>query len=157
MKKTVVDIISESAAETFDIGLAIGRKAINGDVFALSGELGSGKTCFTHGLARGLGVGSEYAITSPTFTLMNEYSGRCELYHFDVYRLNQTSELDDIGYDECISEKGVVVIEWAEKIEDVLPEDSVRIKFEYLDEKSRRVVISGSENRLSRLLCDISL
>ena len=99
-KKALVEIESESAEQTFAIGFAIGEKAEEGDVFALSGELGSGKTCFTGGLARGLGVEENYQITSPTFTLINEYPGRCRLYHFDVYRLNQLSELDDLGYDE---------------------------------------------------------
>jgi tRNA threonylcarbamoyladenosine biosynthesis protein TsaE len=155
IEKALVEIISVSSEHTFDIGLAIGRKAHEGDTFALSGELGSGKTCFTGGLARGLDIGQEYSITSPTFTLINEYSGRCRLYHFDVYRLTQAGDLDDIGYDEYVSGKGVVVIEWAEKIEEALPADAIRIKFVYLEENKRKLILQGPENRIKKLICDI--
>jgi len=155
VEKALVEIISESSENTFDIGLAIGRKAQAGDTFALSGELGSGKTCFTGGLARGLDIGKEYSITSPTFTLINEYSGRCRLYHFDVYRLTQSGDLDDIGYDEYISGKGVVVIEWAEKIEEALPVDAIKIRFEYLEENKRKIVICGPESKIKKLVCEI--
>lgn len=153
--KALVEIISESSENTFNIGLAIGRKADSGDTFALSGELGSGKTCFTGGLARGLDIGKEYSITSPTFTLINEYSGRCRLYHFDVYRLTQAGDLDDIGYDEYISGKGVVVIEWAEKIKEALPDDAIKVKFEYLEENKRKIIIHGPANRIKKLIYDI--
>ena len=95
-----IEIISNSAEQTFKIAQSIGKKAKDGDLFALSGELGSGKTCFTQGLALGLGVSEEYQITSPTFTLINEYPARCKLYHFDVYRLGSYSELEDLGYAE---------------------------------------------------------
>ena len=152
-----IEIISESSEQTFNIGEAIGRKAGPGDTFALSGELGAGKTCFTGGLARGLGVGYDYSITSPTFTLINEYCGRCKLYHFDVYRLSQAEDLDDIGYDEYIAGKGVVVIEWAEKISDVLPDDTIKILFEYLEENKRKIVIHGPEKRIMQLVKDIQM
>jgi len=153
--RALLEIISESSVKTFEIGLFIGRKSQAGDTFALSGELGSGKTCFTGGLARGLDIGQEYSITSPTFTLINEYSGRCKLYHFDVYRLTQLNDLDDIGYEEYISGKGVVVIEWAEKIADALPIDTIIINFEYLEENKRKIVISGPEMRIKNLVNDL--
>ena len=111
-----IEIISNGPEQTIEIARHIGEKLKRGDLLALSGELGSGKTCFTKGLAVGLGVSAEYQITSPTFTLINEYPARCKLYHFDVYRLNGYSELEDLGYDEYLSGDGVVVIEWAEKI-----------------------------------------
>lgn len=152
---TLVEIESESARQTFMIGFAMGKQARVGDVFALSGELGAGKTCFTGGLARGLGVGENYIITSPTFTLVNEYPGRCRLYHLDVYRLNRMGELDDLGYDEFLSEKGVVVIEWAEKIAGALPSDVISIKFKYIDENSRIIIIRGPQRRVGNLLRDI--
>jgi tRNA threonylcarbamoyladenosine biosynthesis protein TsaE len=154
-ENALVEIESESAEQTFAIGFAVGKRAGEGDVFALSGELGAGKTCFTGGLARGLDIGEDYAITSPTFTLVNEYPGRCRLYHFDVYRLNQIGELDDLGYDEYVSGKGVVAIEWAEKIAGALPPDTVSIHFTYVDENKRNIRISGPRKRVCDLLKDI--
>ena len=152
----LVEFESKSAKQTFSIGFAVGRKAREGDVFALTGELGSGKTCFTGGLARGLGVGEEYAITSPTFTLINEYPGRCRLCHFDLYRLNHSSELLNLGYEEYISGEGVVVIEWAEKIAEVLPGDVVSVCFRYVDESKRIIGFIGTEKKVCELVQDIS-
>ena len=152
----LVEFESKSAKQTFSIGFAVGRKAREGDIFALTGELGSGKTCFTGGLARGLGVGEEYAITSPTFTLINEYPGRCRLCHFDLYRLNHSSELLDLGYEEYISGEGVVVIEWAEKIAEVLPGDVVSVCFRYVDESKRIIGFIGTEKKVCELVQDIS-
>lgn len=153
-ENALFEIESESAEQTFSVGFAVGAKAREGDIFALSGELGAGKTCFTGGLARGLGVGESYTITSPTFTLINEYPGRCRFYHFDVYRLNQIGDLDDLGYDEYVSGKGVVAIEWAEKIADALPSDTVSIKFIYVDENKRIIEISGPQIRIRDLVKD---
>ena len=155
-ENTFVEIHSASARQTFMMGFAIGKKAREGDVFALSGELGAGKTCFTGGLARGLGVGENYIITSPTVTLVNEYPGRCRLYHLDVYRLNRVCELDDLGYHEYISGKGVVVIEWAEKITGALPSDTIFVRFIYVDENSRSITIQGPPEKLEDLLRHIS-
>jgi tRNA threonylcarbamoyladenosine biosynthesis protein TsaE len=149
-----IEIISNSAEQTFDIARLIGEKLIDGDLLALSGELGSGKTCFTKGLAKGLGVSEEYQITSPTFTLINEYPARCKLYHFDVYRLNDYSEMEDLGYEEYLAGDGVVVIEWAEKIARIIPRDSIFIDFEYVNENSRKMIIRGLKSRLSELLTD---
>jgi tRNA threonylcarbamoyladenosine biosynthesis protein TsaE len=149
---TKIEIISESAEQTREIARFIGEKLREGDVLALSGELGSGKTCFTGGLARGLGVDEKYQITSPTFTLINEYPGRCKLYHFDVYRLNSYTEFEDLGYEEYFCGDGIVVIEWAEKIVQILPVDTFFISFEYLDENRRRIIIKGQKNRLKELI-----
>jgi len=146
-----ISIITCSAEETFVFARAVGEKLQEGDILALSGELGSGKTCFTGGLARGLGVSENYQITSPTFTLINEYPARHRLFHFDVYRLNDYSDLDDLGYDEFISGKGVVVIEWAEKIAAIIPETAIFINFEYIDENKRKITIKGPQHKLSRL------
>lgn len=154
-KNDLFEIVSENAGQTVAIGFAIGEKAGAGDIFALSGELGVGKTCFTGGLARGVGVGDHYPITSPTFTLVNEYPGRCPLYHFDVYRLNGVDDLDDLGYDEYLSGKGVIVIEWAEKIAKALPPDSISIRFTYVDEYKRIISISGPQKRIRDIVKDI--
>jgi len=156
-KNTKIEIISESAKQTEEIACFIGGKLREGDVLALSGELGSGKTCFTGGLARGLGVSEKYQITSPTFTLINEYPARYKLYHFDVYRLNSYSEFEDLGYEEYFSAKGIVVIEWAEKIVQVLPENTIFMQFEYLDEDKRRIVIKGQKRRLRELAIDTKM
>lgn len=150
------EIESNSSQQTSDIGFAIGKQAGEGDVFALSGELGAGKTCFTAGLARGLGVTEDYAITSPTFTFINEYPGRCRLYHFDVYRLNHLIELDDLGYEEYVSGRGVVVIEWAEKIAGALPSDAVIIHFQYVDENRRVIRFRGPQKKIWNLVQDIN-
>ena len=156
-KKTKIEIISESSRQTREIAHFIGEKLREGDVLALSGELGSGKTCFTGGLARGLGVDEKYQITSPTFTLINEYPGRCKLYHFDVYRLNSYSDFEDLGYEEYFCGKGIVVIEWAEKIVQVLPANTFFISFEYLDENKRRIVIKGQKRKLKELAIDTKM
>ncbi len=150
----VKEIISVSAQQTWEIARSIGEKLRQGDVLALSGELGSGKTCFTGGLARGLGVDEKYQITSPTFTLINEYPARHRLYHFDVYRIKDYDEFENLGYEEYLGVEGVVVIEWAEKIAKRLPVNTLWITFEYLDEDERKIIIKGPENRLKELMKD---
>lgn len=156
-KKAQIEIISGSAQKTMEVARLLGAKLRKGDILALSGELGSGKTCFTAGLARGLGVSESYQITSPTFTLINEYKARCNLYHFDLYRLNGYSEFEDLGYEEYFSSEGVVVIEWAEKIAEILPKSAFFIKFDYVDESSRKINIQGPKRRLKELARDIGM
>jgi tRNA threonylcarbamoyladenosine biosynthesis protein TsaE len=150
-QEKIIQITTCSADETFAFARVIGEKLQEGDILALSGELGSGKTCFTGGLARGLGVSEKYQITSPTFTLINEYPARHRLFHFDVYRLNDYADLDDLGYDEFISGKGVVVIEWAEKIAQIIPDTAIFINFEYIDENKRKIIIKGPQHRLKEI------
>jgi tRNA threonylcarbamoyladenosine biosynthesis protein TsaE len=156
-KNTKIEIISVSAEQTWKIARFIGGKLKKGDILALSGELGSGKTCFTGGLARGLGVNEKYQITSPTFTLINEYPARFKLYHFDVYRLNGYSEFEDLGYEEYFCSDGIVVIEWAEKIVQILPANTFFISFEYLDENRRKIIIKGLKSRLNELAIDTKM
>jgi len=156
-RNTKIEIISVSAEQTWEIARFIGGKLRKGDVLALSGELGSGKTCFTGGLARGLGVNEKYQITSPTFTLINEYPARFKLYHFDVYRLNGYPEFEDLGYEEYFCSDGIVVIEWAEKIVQILPANTFFISFEYLDENRRKIIIKGLKSRLNELAIDTKM
>ena len=146
-------LISESAEETQNIGRIIGEGLSSGDVVALTGELGSGKTCITCGIARGVGVPEEYRITSPTFTLINEYPGRVTLYHVDTYRLSGSSDLKDMGYEEYFYGDGVTVIEWADKIKDILPEDEecLNIRLRYIDENKREIKISGRTDEIERI------
>jgi tRNA threonylcarbamoyladenosine biosynthesis protein TsaE len=146
------EIISVSAQQTWEIARCIGERLGKGDVLALSGELGSGKTCFTGGVARGLGVDEKYQITSPTFTLINEYPARYRLYHFDIYRIKDYAEFEDLGYEDYFSGEGIVVIEWADKIAEKLPMGTFLINFEYLDENKRRIIIEGPERRLKELI-----
>lgn len=152
-----VEIISLSHQNTVEIACAIGRQLLDGDVLALSGELGSGKTCFAGGLARGLDLSEKYQITSPTFTLINEYPARYKLYHLDVYRLSDHSEFDNLGCDEYLGVEGIVVIEWAEKIAQFLPVKTIFINFEYIDEGKRKIVIEAPAERLKELIKDIKM
>lgn len=115
-----------------------------GTVIALDGELGAGKTVFVKGIAMGLGIFED--ITSPTFTIVKEYSGRLKLYHFDVYRIEDSSELFQIGFDEYINGEGVSVIEWAVNIEDTLPSDTIYINIEGSGYSQRKIEIGGNAN-----------
>lgn len=132
-------------------GEVIGEHLQRGDVVALVGELGTGKTCLTAGIALGLRVPEVYPITSPTFTLINEYPGRLPLYHLDVYRLSGTLDLEEMGYEEYFYGDGVVVIEWAEKIKDLLPPCTLLVEFTYIDDNNRRLVITGEAGKVAKI------
>ncbi|SEM31401.1 tRNA threonylcarbamoyladenosine biosynthesis protein TsaE [Syntrophus gentianae] len=152
----IKSILSRNAGETLRIGEIIGRCLTTGDIVALIGDLGTGKTCLTQGMARGLGVSDSYAVASPTFTLINEYPGRHVLYHLDVYRLTGSKDLEEMGYEEYFYGRGVSVIEWAEKIVDIIPETAITISFTYLDENSRRIEISAPDKRLEEISSALS-
>lgn len=122
-------IETRSAEETFQLGVEIGKKAVKGQVFTLVGDLGVGKTVFTQGLAKGLDI--EESISSPTFTIVQVYDeGRLPFYHFDVYRIGDISEMDEIGYEDYVYGEGVSLIEWANLIEEILPENRTSIIIE---------------------------
>lgn len=121
----MLSTITKSPEETARIGTTLGSLLRAGDIICLQGELGAGKTCFAKGIARGMGI--EGPVTSPTFTLVNEYHGDLTLYHFDVYRLNGSEEMDDIGYEEYFYGDGVTLVEWAERIREVLPAERLDI------------------------------
>ncbi|MDI6775938.1 MAG: tRNA (adenosine(37)-N6)-threonylcarbamoyltransferase complex ATPase subunit type 1 TsaE [Syntrophales bacterium] len=152
MDKTHVKLISEDPQETFSLGKVLGENLHAGDVVALVGELGAGKTCLTQGIARGLGVPECYQITSPTFTLINEYPGRFVLYHLDMYRLSGVGDLEELGYEEYFGGDGVLVIEWAEKISAILPDETLFVSLTYLDENKREIDIYGGVNRIALIL-----
>ncbi len=127
MNKDVEIIESNSESDTYQLGIKIGESAQSGDVFTLIGDLGVGKTVFTQGLAKGLGI--EESICSPTFTIVQVYDeGRLPFYHFDVYRIGDVSEMDEIGYEEYVFGDGVSLIEWANLIEEILPDTYTRIE-----------------------------
>ena len=118
-----------SPEETFRIGEEIGQKACPGDVYTLIGDLGVGKTLFTQGVAKGLEI--EEAISSPTFTIVQVYEeGRLPFYHFDVYRIGDVDEMDEVGYEDYVYGDGVSMIEWADLIEEILPEKYTRVTIE---------------------------
>jgi tRNA threonylcarbamoyladenosine biosynthesis protein TsaE len=144
-------MISGDPTKTFYIGRILGEALTAGDIVALTGELGAGKTCFTQGIARGLGVPEVYQITSPTFTLVNEYPGRLNLIHLDVYRLSSSRDLQDLGYEEFFFGKGVTVIEWAEKIQDIIPEKSLSVTMAYLDQNQRSIDMKGPPDQITRI------
>lgn len=122
-------IETKSAGETFNLGVKIGKKAVKGQVFTLVGDLGVGKTVFTQGLARGLDI--QESISSPTFTIVQVYDeGRLPFYHFDVYRIGDISEMDEIGYEDYVYGEGISLIEWANLIEEILPENRTSITIE---------------------------
>lgn len=131
-------IVSQSPEYTRKIGAEIGKKAHPGSVIALCGHLGTGKTVLAQGIASGLGI--KNIVTSPTFVIINEYSGRCPFYHIDTYRLNSSEALREIGYEEYFYSDGVTVIEWAHKIEDLLPEEYLRVELKVLGECDRELV-----------------
>lgn len=144
-------MISGDPTKTFHIGRILGETLTAGDIVALTGELGAGKTCLTQGIARGLGVPEVYQITSPTFTLVNEYPGRLNLIHLDVYRLSSSRDLQDLGYEEFFFGKGVTVIEWAEKIQDIIPEKSLSVTMAYLDQNQRSIDMKGQPDQITRI------
>ncbi|MBQ2923228.1 MAG: tRNA (adenosine(37)-N6)-threonylcarbamoyltransferase complex ATPase subunit type 1 TsaE [Faecalimonas sp.] len=122
-------IETRSAEETYQLGVEIGKKAVKGQVFTLVGDLGVGKTVFTQGLAKGLDI--EESISSPTFTIVQVYDeGRLPFYHFDVYRIGDISEMDEIGYEDYVYGEGVSLIEWANLIEEILPQNRTSIIIE---------------------------
>jgi tRNA threonylcarbamoyladenosine biosynthesis protein TsaE len=124
---------------TLMLGTRIGQQVEAGDVLALRGELGSGKTLFTRGIARGMGVPQQVPVTSPTFTIINEYEGRVRLYHVDLYRLTTIEDLETLPWREVVFGVGVAVIEWPDRMGKLLPEKRWDIEFEFLDE-NRRVI-----------------
>lgn len=120
---------SWSPKETFEIGVRLGQQAEAGQIYTLTGDLGVGKTVFTQGFARGLGI--EEPVNSPTFTILQVYEGgRLPLYHFDVYRIGGVDEMEEIGFEEYIMGEGVSLIEWADLIEEILPEKCKNILIE---------------------------
>lgn len=122
-------IETKSAEETYQLGVELGRQAKRGQVYTLVGDLGVGKTVFTQGLAHGLEI--EEPISSPTFTIVQVYDeGRIPFYHFDVYRIGDISEMDEIGYEDYVYGDGVSLIEWANLIQEILPENRVCITIE---------------------------
>jgi len=137
-------IQTESVKKTLKLGEAIGRHLTGGSILALTGELGSGKTTFVKGLARGLDIPD--VITSPTFVLVKSYQGRFRLHHMDFYRLNHSEDLESIGLEDYFEEDGIVAIEWAEKFFADIPSPFMHIRFLFEEEQKRTILIESSHD-----------
>ena len=133
-------IITKSEAETEAAGAALGERLPDGAVVALYGDLGAGKTAFVRGLARGMGISAR--VSSPTFTIVNEYLGARELYHFDMYRLGSSDELFGIGWEDYLSRGGVCAVEWSENVADAFEGDEIVVRISKLGDGERRLEIS---------------
>ncbi|MBN1872251.1 MAG: tRNA (adenosine(37)-N6)-threonylcarbamoyltransferase complex ATPase subunit type 1 TsaE [Candidatus Omnitrophica bacterium] len=149
MKKSIT---SNKESETVELGKRLGRIARSGDIIALFGELGSGKTVLAKGIALGLGVKRPDRVNSPTFVILKEYAGRIPLYHFDVYRLTGAADFSTVGYSEYFYGKGISVIEWADKVAEALPREVLKIELSVDGDKRRKVTISSSGKRYDEIL-----
>ena len=138
-----MDYITHSEAETEDLGARLAAGLPAGAVVALYGDLGAGKTAFVRGMARGLGLDAR--VSSPTFTIVNEYPGERELCHFDMYRLNGADELFDIGWEDYLRRGAICAVEWSERVEEAFEGDEVRVRIEKLGEQARQITIEGAE------------
>jgi len=146
------DIMTHSVDETGKLGQKIGTLIDQPLVIALIGDLGSGKTAFVQGLAKGLEVPNGYYITSPTFTLINEYPGRHPLVHVDLYRLENVSDLEDIGLDEILHGQAVIAIEWADKLSDGLPAEHLVVTMKIIDDDCRTLDLNATGHNVVNLL-----
>ena len=136
--------VTHSADETEALGERLAKTLLGGEIIAFTGDLGAGKTAFTRGLARGLGI--PMRVTSPTYTIVNEYTGgRLPLFHFDMYRLGSSDELFDIGWEDYLNRGGVCAVEWSENVAEALPEDTVWVDLRRLEgeDNGRRITITG--------------
>ena len=139
-----MQFITKSPEETERLGEQLGETLHGGEVIAYLGDLGAGKTAFTRGLARGLGISMR--VTSPTYTIVNEYTGgRLPLFHFDMYRLGSSDELFDIGWEDYLLRGGVCAVEWSENVRDAM-EDAITVSIEKTDDETRRITIEGRKD-----------
>jgi tRNA threonylcarbamoyladenosine biosynthesis protein TsaE len=134
---------THSPEETQAIGEKIGRTLKPGDVIALIGDLGSGKTCLTQGIARGVGLAPDEVVNSPSYILINEYEAKIPLYHIDLYRLPDHGDILELGLDEYLEGDGICIIEWADRMLDLLPENHLRIEISWEDESTRTIQLQN--------------
>lgn len=136
--------VTQSPEDTIKLGEKIGSLLKSGDVIAYSGGLGAGKTTITRGISIGLGLGDE--VISPTFSLVNEYTGEnTRLYHFDMYRITSPDDLETTGFYDYLEDGGILAIEWSENIESELPENTIRINIDRIDDNTRKITIDGDD------------
>jgi tRNA threonylcarbamoyladenosine biosynthesis protein TsaE len=151
-----VTFLSIGPEETFALGAALGKLVGPGDFIALDGELGAGKTQFVRGLAAGADISPEETVSSPSFTLVNEYRCRIPLHHLDLYRLTSPRDVVELGFDELLGSQGATIVEWPDRLEAELPSELMLIRFEILDGDERKLVISGWGERYALLAGQIA-
>ncbi len=156
MEEETFTITTESDQDTTRVGQEIGRLLMEGDVIGLVGELGSGKTWFTKGIALGFGVNPKTIVTSPSFTLVNEYQGRGTLFHVDVYRLGSLDEALSAGIEETIHSGHAVVLEWADRWPEILPEHTLTVKLLIVDDHRRTIILTGRHARAMEIIARLS-
>ena len=139
----MAEFISHSQLETEEMGQKLAEKLPGGSVVAMYGDLGAGKTAFVRGMAKGMGLSCR--VSSPTFTIVNEYLGERELIHFDMYRLSSADELFDIGWEDYLSRGAVCAVEWSENVQDAFVGDEVVVRLEKLNDTDRKITIEGAE------------
>ena len=139
----MAEFISHSQLDTEEVGRKLAEKLPGGSVVAMYGDLGAGKTAFVRGMARGMGLTCR--VSSPTFTIVNEYLGERELIHFDMYRLSSADELFDIGWEDYLSRGAVCAVEWSENVQDAFFGDEVVVRIEKLNDTDRKITIEGAE------------
>lgn len=154
MAKSEHAVESHSVDETLLVGRRLGAALRGGDAVALIGELGAGKTQLVKGIAVGAGVRDARVVNSPTFVIVNEYAGRINLYHVDAYRLSGSAELEAIGIDEMFGAGSAVVIEWADRVASVLPEDHLRVRLDAVGDQQRRILFEATGGRSRDLLTE---
>ena len=147
----VLELTSSTPLETERIGSLLGQRLIPGDVVALAGELGSGKTVLVRGIAQGMGVDMR-GVASPSFTLINEYTGTVPLFHIDLYRLEGENDLYEIGYDEYVGGGGVAVIEWADKVPNMVPKEALWIVLRYIEAERRQLCFQTQGMRFREVI-----
>lgn len=147
--------LSRNTRETVFLGERLGMLLRPGDFVALVGDLGSGKTHFVQGIALGIGVSPDVCVSSPSYTLLNEYAGRIPLYHFDLYRLDGDADIRDLGFEEYFYGRGACVVEWADRLSAELPEEHLRIVFTHEGETDRSMVLSAAGSRYRDLLLEL--
>jgi tRNA threonylcarbamoyladenosine biosynthesis protein TsaE len=150
------EITSKSVGATYRFGKALGKLLGPGDLVAFTGDLGAGKTCCIQGIADGLGIQERGIVTSPTFTLIQEYQGRIPMYHFDVYRFTHEDEIHDLGYEEYFYGEGVTVIEWAERITAFLPTEYLAIHLHVATDQTRCIQLRAYGERYEHVIRSLS-
>ncbi len=145
-------VVTRNEAETRAIGEKLGSMLGPGDFVALYGDLGAGKTRFAQGVARGVGVDPNVHITSPTYTILNEYNGNYPFYHFDLYRLDGDADITELGFDEYFHGGGVCLVEWADRLASGFPEQHLKVYFYFESEDSRRIEFVWSGDRYSEMV-----
>jgi tRNA threonylcarbamoyladenosine biosynthesis protein TsaE len=144
MSPVTVELYSSCEEDTMAIARALGAVLVPGDVVALSGDLGAGKTVFCKGVGEAIGIPAD-RIVSPSFTIVTEHAGAVPFLHVDVYRLSSEREADDIGLEEILNGEGVCLVEWAEKIATLLPKSCIKVKFLFSDEGGRRLILAAED------------